>query len=198
MTEPIDENLEFRLCQYLDGQLGRREQAALEKRLAADPALRDELKRYAALNGQLGALRENAGAGPEVNYDLQRAEIVAAVERKLLLARRRRPLVLRPVFGALAAAVVLLVSVGVLVLLQTGPGTPVEPPVRVIVLPVAPPSGGAGEVLVRVEPDEPEQIPSAPGEEAAPQDVPDGTVVVSIGAGTARAQPPLADAMVIY
>ena len=69
---------EFRLSQYLDGQMGRKERRLFEQQLQADPSLREELDLYASLEGMLGELALQEPEGLDVNYDQQRSQIVAA------------------------------------------------------------------------------------------------------------------------
>ena len=120
MADAEYDNLDLLLCRYLDGDLSRREQAKLEARLADEPALREELRLYASLDGHLPDLAGEAPAG--VDYVRQRADIMAAVEREALLAAAPRRLLFRPAaLGALAAAaaVLMIVSAGLLYLLAT-------------------------------------------------------------------------------
>lgn len=115
-------NWEYLLSQHLDGQLDDRQAGELARRLAEDSQLRQALALYTALADHLRPADREAPAG--IDYDSQRAAIMAAIERKALLeGLPRRRLVFRPVFRALAAAAVLLVlaSVGVLVFRHGGP-----------------------------------------------------------------------------
>lgn len=196
MNESMDENLERLLCRYLDGDLSRRERLALEKRLAADEALRAELQRYAALDGYLGGLGEAEVDG--VDYDLQRAEIVGALEKKVLLAPpRRRPIVLRPVFGipAAAAAILLLASGAVFLLTRPGP-LAVNRTILVEVLPPVVSPAGAGEIFVQISQPSLDEMPLT-FEPSAVEGPPSGTIVVSVGSGPAR-KARAVSAMVIY
>ncbi len=177
MNASHQDDVEFALCEYLDGALSGREARRLQRRLAEDPDLADELKRYAALDEALASV---AGAGPDgVDYDLQRAEVIAAIERRALLQPPRRR-VLRPVFGALAAAAALLIGVMAWVVIvgrQTPPG-PGEP-VRVTLLSASPAVEGEGEVSVQITRPPVESLPLAP---LAPRGgMPGGTIVVSVG-----------------
>lgn len=199
MDEQRDEDLERQLCGYLDGQLSRREQARLEKRLAGDEALREELKRYAALDGHLAALGAEEVEG--IDYDLQRAEIIAAVERKVLLARaRRRRLLFRPVLGALAAAatVLLLASVAVMVFVPKRPVQPVGPAVHVELVRAAEPTAPDAEVIVRIEHVGSDEVSPVAVEDTLPAEALAGTVVVSVGRGGAARPALLAEPFVIY
>lgn len=196
MDKPRDDDLELQLCRYLDGQLPRRERLALEKRLDEDQALREELRRYAALDA---CLQEIAGGEVDgVDYDLQRAGIIAAVERKTLLAPpRRRPVMLRPTFLVLtaAASILLVFSVAMLVLRPPRPvdGTPL---VLVEIPPVAPRPSGPVDVSVEISAPELDEMPLAPEPESLDA-MPAGTIVVSVRSRTPRPAA-LAEAMVIY
>jgi anti-sigma factor RsiW len=200
MTEDRDK-LEMLLCEYLDGQLSADQAAELERRLAEDPALREELRRYSALQRQLSALGEQDR--DEAQFDAQRVSIMAAVERRALLRRQggRRWIVLRPVLTGLAAAaaVVIIVDVAWRVWMPGGPreGTQIvsgpgldrppavprtpQPTVSVAVLPVAPQPTEEAEVRVEcprlavmdlIPPTHPDVYPIS--------DTPPGTVAVSV------------------
>ena len=198
MDEPNKDNeLELLLCDYLDGQLGARRQAKLEKRLAADPELREELRKYAALDGHLAELAGGEVEG--VDYERQRAEIVAAVERKVLLdAPIRRPILLRPAFGALAAAAVLLLAVGAgwLLLRPPAPPDPAAASVSVEVLRSTPAPSGVVEVSMQFSPVGLDELVVDPDASTA-AGAPGGSIVVSVGAGPTR-RPRPAMPMVIY
>ncbi len=189
-----NERLEFTLSQYLDGELSPKEQAELRSRLAGDEALRDELRRYTALQQQIDdANRAELG---DIDYDAQRAEIIAAVERKILLEGppRRRPLVLRPVFGvviAAAAAMLLVASVAIWRLGQT-PATTSGPVVIAMVLPESSHHVQAVEPVVRLMRMEGQDLVMAPFPSAEADTLPPGTVVVSVGS---RARPRAAAGM---
>ena len=124
-NEKHDER-ESRLCDYLDGRLSRAERKRVEKQLDQDEPLREELRKYAALDGLLGGLAGREIEG--VDYDQQRLEIVAAAERKALLGQqgRKRVFFLRPMTG-LAAAASLLLLVGVTFWLLSRPDVPDVP-----------------------------------------------------------------------
>jgi anti-sigma factor RsiW len=199
MTDRQDQDrpqdLEFLLCEYLDGELPRRRRRELDKRLEADEALREELRKYTALEARLGDLGGEEVEG--IDYDLQRAEIVAAVEKRALLqAPRPRPIYLRPVFGALAAAasILLIISVGAFLLRPAAP--PAGRLVEVQIKPAAPLSGRLGAVRVELKRPNYDELPLAP-DVAAVADAPPGTVVVSIGPDLAPAATP-AEALMVY
>ena len=126
MTNEKD-NLEFLLSQYLDGQLDPQEMERLEDRLGSDLELRREFQRYAKLDEMLGELR----SPPElaaVDFDAQRHEIMAALERKALLAERPRFNVIRMTFagvGALAAAAVIVAGSWLIFHTPSGGSSPV-------------------------------------------------------------------------
>lgn len=182
MKTPEKDETELKLTEYLDGRLCATDAAEFEKRSGTDPALQAELRRYAALQEHLAALGQDAPDG--VDYDDQRAQIMAAVERKMLLkGRTGRPRVLRPIFaaaGGIAAAILIAVS---LTLLFRSNG---EDPLRTEIvltrlLPFAT-AADAEKPELRVE-----YRRMSPGElrpETDPQThdpLPPGTVLVSIG-----------------
>jgi len=195
MAKPKDDDLEFRLSCYLDGQLPRRERLALEKRLRQDEALREELRRYAALEASLAEL--SAGEVGGVDYDRQRAEILAAVERKALLAPPRRPpILLRPAFRVLtaAASILLAVSAGVL-LYQFLPPAETTPTVIVEIPPLAPRPSGPVQVTVEISAPE-EEVPLASEPESL-DETPAGTILVCVSPQAPRPAR-LTDALVVY
>jgi predicted protein tyrosine phosphatase len=180
--EQNGEDIERQLVRYLDGELSDREARALEDRLQGDPRLRELLQQYAALDAGLAALRERPVEG--LDEELQRADIVAALERKVLLngpSHRRR--LSRPWAAALAAAAVVAVAAAVTLLLlsrQTGPQPPGRPVVRAGMLPAGP-QGGAGIVQARPLPLKQMQLRLSPEDGRAVAGVPAGTVYASSG-----------------
>jgi anti-sigma factor RsiW len=74
----IDERLEFAISQYLDGDLPPQERAALEQRLAADPAARQLLEQYRSLNNAM----RSAARLPPVNWQRLAQAISGAVAQQ--------------------------------------------------------------------------------------------------------------------
>lgn len=111
------DDLDFRICRYLDGDMTAGEAAAFERELAADAALGAALERYRHLEAELGDL----GGAVELDEAAQRDKILQAVERRRL-HRPTRPqrLILRPALAGLAAAAMFLLALGGYFLL-TGP-----------------------------------------------------------------------------
>jgi len=188
MDQAEKDNLEFELSQYLDGELSGRRARRLERRLAEDPALQEELKKYAALEGHLAGM---ARKGPEgADYDFQRAEILRMLERKRLLeAPRRRPVVLRPWFmaagGGLAVAATVIISVLAWMPPHVPVGSSLAPEVSVAV--VAPSARQHGQVQValpRLDAMDYRLSEVAAGtepqESGAEPEPPPGTVLVSV------------------
>jgi len=202
MNEPKRQNddrelRELSLCEYLDGQLSHRQRRRLEKQLDQDEHLRDQLHQYAALDGLFGQLADLDVEG--FDFGRQRAEIVAAAERKALLGRRsHRPVYFRPVFAGLAVAASLLLLVGVSVMLLSRPGNvsaPV-PAVSVRILPAAMHVGGKTVVYVTMSPLAGQESPPRPTA-VAKMFAPPGTVVVSTGAHR-LIEPANPETMLIY
>ena len=199
MNEPKrkNEDQELQLCEYLDGQLSHRQRRRLEKQLDQDEHLRDQLHQYAALDGLFGQLADQDVEG--FDFGRQRAEIVAAAERKALLGRRsHRPVYFRPVFAGLAVAASLLLLVGVSVMLLSRPGNvsaPV-PAVSVRILPAAMHVGGKTVVYVTMSPLAGQESPPRPTA-VAKMFAPPGTVVVSTGAHR-LIEPASPETMLIY
>ncbi len=103
-------DLEFELSEYLDGNLPAHEAARLEKLLAEDNELRQQLQDYASLNEGLSKI--GRAELEDIDYDRQRSEVMAAIERKVLLEgypARRRQVAIRWMAGGLAAAAAVLI-----------------------------------------------------------------------------------------
>lgn len=183
-TTPQD-NLEFELSQYLDGQLSRGRARRLERRIEQDPALREQLRKYAALEGRLSALGKGTLAGAD--YDGQREEVVRLLERRRLLeARPRRPVFLRPVFlsfsgGLAAVAAALMVGLWLWVFTKHPTAAPVQTEVSVVMHRARAPRNGQAELTVRRLDPRDIHLPSAGlPEPASLEDMPPGTVMVSV------------------
>ena len=174
-----EQDIEFLISQYVDGLLDSRSACELERRLESDPDLRELSRRYIALRNVLKA--DDGDALAEIDYQSQREEIMAAVQRRALVegppARRVAP---RPVFGALAAAAAILLVASVGLLLYTaGPSHAPKATVAIRSMPTAPTGPGQVEVSVRrVEPGNLAMSVLAP---ASSGSLPPGTVVVSTG-----------------
>lgn len=181
----LDENTEFELTQYLDGQLKGARKRRLQRRLDQDPLLRQELARFGALEGNLAELGQVEF--PEADCRLQREQIIASLERRSLLGRpARRLTILRPsfVFSAATAAAAIVAAVMLWPAFtsseSTGGAAKVELAVNVV-LP-EPPSSEVESVIV---------FRQLPQEELPPRveqvlmqgesEVPSGTIVVSAG-----------------
>ncbi len=72
-----EQDFEFLITQYLDGELAEQERAALEQRLAQDPAAREMLESYRKLDA---AMKRNA-AVPAVRWDAFANHISSALDR---------------------------------------------------------------------------------------------------------------------
>ncbi len=176
-------DIERELLRYLDGEISDHEAERLEGRIEADDRMRELLSQYSSLDRRLAGLRDRRM--DEFDEELLRSDIVAALERKVLLegpsrrSRLLRPRVIVPL--AAAAAVVIAASVTI-TMLRTGPEAPRlrDPMVSASVLPAR----GAGESPVvesRTLQMEHMQVRLSTESEAGPPDVPAGTVYVSVG-----------------
>lgn len=180
------DQLEFELCQYLDGQLGWLARKRMEKRLAQDENLRLELQKYVSLDAHLASLGEAELDG--LDYTVQREDILASLERRNLLSQRRRLVVLRPVFmgGAAALAASLAVAFGVWFMAR--PASPAANPSEVSVALVSPAAAPAGESQVEMvcQRMDPGEIRLTPPEDLLSPDLPPGTVLVAAGRPSPR------------
>jgi hypothetical protein len=195
---------EFLLSQYLDGQLEPAQMERLEERLGNDISLRREMQLYGKLDEMLAELRRPKEL-ESVNFDAQRQEIMAALERKALLKVRPKFNVIRLTFmgvGALAAAVV--IAVGTWVALRTPPPSQIVSTPIIRVYP-AMPDASRGQVAVTIAepaveiPDQDQvavQCQRLPDKEVAKwqarevhENGPDGTVLM-IGVSPKPAEPP--------
>jgi len=104
------DNPEFLLSQYLDGQLSPAEMERLEERLGDDGLLRRELQRYAALGEMLSSLPPSPELD-QIDFDAQRHDIMAQLERKALLVHRPRSRVFRLTLAGSAIAAMALVAI---------------------------------------------------------------------------------------
>jgi anti-sigma factor RsiW len=112
VTAVATEDIEFQLSQLLDGELPEEQAAALRRRIAADPALAEQFRRYQALEEGLGRLGSEM---PAVDWDLQRESIRSVLEREALLKPMSTPwrgVLFR--WSAAAAAAAACVIVGLL------------------------------------------------------------------------------------
>ena len=174
---------EYLLSRYLDGDLTSPEKSALLGKLNADDTLGEELRRYTALDENLRTMDRDEL--DQIDYDAQRARIIAAVERKLLVeGPPRRRLILRPAFRVLAAAAMVLIiaSAGIVVFQSTFQGrTPAPPSVTVALLSGSPGVAGLGELTVSMKRLEEEELVMAPAGVVSSSSLPPGTVLVSAG-----------------
>ena len=186
----IDEQLEFELTQYLDGELSGAKKRRLEARLDKDESLRREIARYGALEGKLAELA-SVDIAPQWTQ-FQREQIITSLERRSLLSPRpRRRLVFRPAFlSALGAAAAVVMAVVMFWPVSTGSrqiASEEAPESEIVISTIAP----------TVEPGEVENIMtfrrlnfgelhfSMPSSPLAREDtsMPPGTIVISVGEG---------------
>jgi len=193
---PDREDPDLLLCDYLDGDLSRRERLRLERRIKAEEPLRDDLRRYGMLSGLIDELAEEGVEG--VDYDLQRAEIISAIERKALLnPPRRRAMILRPRFWVTAAAASILLAVSAGLLVFGLYGGPADVPVAEMVMSGgAPAERGRQEISVQIAPPDLAELPIEMDADPHPGE-PAGTIAVSFGAPSAGADT-VGETMVVY
>ncbi|MFW5731845.1 MAG: hypothetical protein ACOCZU_01420 [Planctomycetota bacterium] len=180
---PGPDDLDRLMQEYVDGTLEGRRLREFERRLENDESLRGELEAYSALARQIEA--ELDRDVPGVDYEAMRADILAAVERKVIMQgpSHSRLLRWRPMVGGLAAAaaIVLAVSVWLVVSTPSQTNAGVEQ-ASVSMVPAAPEQGGEEFVSVSLAEPQWDQVVLSP--EAAfdsPEDLPAGTVMVSVG-----------------
>jgi len=139
MEKPDPNNLEFKLSQLLDGDLSPDEEAALLARLRDD----DELSRTCAGYRRLDEMLGDLAAAPEladVDYDAQRADIMATLARRALLAKPQRR-VLPWMFGSVAAAAaVAVLALGATLFFKTSVITVDSPTDGLVIVPVDKPA----------------------------------------------------------
>ena len=159
------EELEFSVCEYLDGTLGEAERVALEGRLASDPEAREILCEERALTVAL-----RSGELPEVKWDSLAERISGGIDEELEERVERASWAIRarsPWFMAAAASVGLVLGLAVFYGVNQRGGN----------------SGGTGGVT---------PVPVALVVEGPQEDRPAGPVVteVSIGPGGSYAKAP--------
>ncbi len=186
MSEPKDQSEpEFLLSRYLDGDLPGRRRRRLEDRLAEDHALREELRRYEALEDALGRLGDAQVAGDD-EFRAMREDVSSALQRKIVMRGLQRDPVRwgRPVLGALAAAAtVTLVALATLSWLAND-STETEPSLSdAAVLPVygqpRPVDARAEASMTRLEWSE---VPLSPDPASVRADaMPAGSMILSVG-----------------
>jgi anti-sigma factor RsiW len=149
MADKRETNWEFQISQYLDGLLADQALSEFRARLQSDPQLRESLREYQALQEQIDALgREDLA----IDFDAQRAEIMAQIRRR---PRRGswRPRLARPVVAALAIAAVVVLAWGVVTIARwVLPG----PLARVESVAIRPAAIQPGQVVATV-------VPAGPG-----------------------------------
>jgi anti-sigma-K factor RskA len=127
--EPDNLDPELLLTQYLDGQLDADQRRRVQRRLETDADLLAQAKLYEALDQQLDALATAKVDG--VDYDLQRQQIMASIERKILLSPRPAVhIFFRPVFRVAAIAATAIIAVSLYMHLVPRGGTLPTLPVR--------------------------------------------------------------------
>src|SRR4051794_20366685 len=105
------EELEFSICEYLDGTLGQSERLALEARLATDPEAQEILRQERALTATL-----RSGAAPAVKWEPLARRISTAIDHELEDRIARASWALRarsPWFMAVAASIILALAISI-------------------------------------------------------------------------------------
>lgn len=181
---PDTHDVEFLLCQYLDDQLSRRQRQALETRLAEEPELREQLRKYQTLDDHLADLGDETPVG--MDFDSMRTDVLAAVERKIIMQGppKRRPWIIRLGVGAAAAAAILLAVVSVVFLMPGGgEETSSQPVASSDMLRAEGSGGGEGQASASVREMGWEELSLSAeiDETTMDEDVPSGTIILSIG-----------------
>jgi anti-sigma factor RsiW len=178
------EELDRQLQEYVDGTLTGRERGELEDRLERDEGLRAELEAYRALDATLADDLDREVPG--VDYEGMREEILAAVERKVIMQGPSAARVLRwpRVAAALAAAAVVVVALSVWLTTTTDPGTDAgQEQASVAMVHPAPPEKGEEVASVSLARPEWDQVVLSPQalETDGQGNLPSGTVLLSVG-----------------
>jgi anti-sigma-K factor RskA len=116
---------------YLLGELDAEQRTAFERALAEDAALRAEVERLRPVVSRLDALPAEAWEDadpPPLRLPVEAPESPPATVTAPLASPRRRRLVLRPAFAALAAALLLGIGIGIGALIDSGGSSPTAPP----------------------------------------------------------------------
>ncbi|MCD4823329.1 MAG: hypothetical protein K8S55_01875, partial [Phycisphaerae bacterium] len=146
---------EYLLSLKLDGQLTQAAADKLAGRLEAESAMQEAMAGYQSLDTHLTAMGEQL---PDMDFDRQRAEILAAVaDRMPHRPSRVVRYALRPALAFCASAAAIVLCISVYVMFQgkptVSPGVPGDPfevgRVEVAVLPVE--ADVAGPAVVQVE-----------------------------------------------
>ncbi|MFP4105458.1 MAG: anti-sigma factor family protein [Phycisphaerae bacterium] len=177
-----NEQQDLLLTQYMDGELPKAERSELEKALASDPALTDRLRQYREVDQALERVDELPF--DDDDFDNQRGNVMAVLERRMLLDHSPRKHIRltgrRIKVAAVAAVIAVLAVVGSLVLPWNEP----QPDPSEVLASLVEPSRTSPNAELDVSMATPslEMIRLAPPE-MADRDVvvPPGTVVVTIG-----------------
>ncbi len=189
---------EFDLTELTDGDLPADQAETLRRRLEADPEMADELRRYESLDEVLGEIADEPT--PEVDWDLQRQTIRAAMEREALL-RPMRPVwpgrLFRLGVGVSAAAAVVMAVIGLGWLTPTTAtesrldvawSAPVAPAGgSLIVATVVPVMSSGADVVVACSEPTIEAIAAAATLSALTPAEPTGVIVIASGAPAGQA-----------
>lgn len=144
------DNLEFKVSQYLDGQLSTEAAAELEELLGRDLNLRKELQQYASLNEMLQSLAMPAEL-EEIDFAAQRQDIMATLERRALVRAKPRWQLGIFVRGALAAAAVLVLALSAFIVFRGGEVSEGAPIVAQSAMERLEPAGIVDSVMVEAQ-----------------------------------------------
>jgi anti-sigma factor RsiW len=197
-----NDDLEFELSQLLDGDLPHDRAEAVLKRLGDDPGAAEQFRQYQAVEQALSGLSERL---PDIDWDLQRDDINAELEREALLGRGASRWVGRVVRWSSMAAAAAAVLVAAVLLWPAHTQMPTTE--LVVAYPGAAPVAAAGPVVLSSELIVPDGLSASPERLTASLDLmaapfvrsyePSvlagaptvGTVVVSMGAPNETASP---------
>ncbi|MBI5723345.1 MAG: anti-sigma factor [Planctomycetes bacterium] len=179
------EEAEYRLGQYLDGELNPYRKAEIEERLGKDEWLKIQKRLYDSLQTQIELFRRPPAG---VDYAAQKARIMKAVSELASQKARQAPadrrtariLYLRPLLAIASAAAVLIL--GVLVWFAVRPNIHKPAKTHVAIAMVVPPRAvsGLAQTAVEISPPSWDEM-LAPIPVSAEQPVSAGTVMVSVG-----------------
>jgi anti-sigma factor RsiW len=116
-AKPISEDDEFAITEYLDGTLSSEDRAALEQRIAGEPALANLMEEYRALDGVV----RSAMPMPAVKWDVLAERLSESIDAQ----SQRQGMYIGnwlklPMRLAAAAMILIVVGLGILIMIANG------------------------------------------------------------------------------